>query len=77
VRWHYFIVLLHVIELVVVYFFVINHGDWVWNGCKSIALCWSHYLKLLPLCVWMVQKHLERLFLAVSHFIVSAVPSLR
>ena len=39
------------IELVVAYFFVINHGNWVWNGCKSIALSLSHYLELLPLCV--------------------------
>jgi len=39
------------IELVVVYFFVINHGNWVCYGCKFMALSWSHYLKLLPVCL--------------------------
>jgi hypothetical protein len=52
VRWPLFIscTLLQIIELVMVYLFVIDIVNWVWNGCTSIALSLVTFKAVTTVC---------------------------
>lgn len=59
------------IELVVVYFFVINHGNWVWDGCFELV---TLFKAVTTVCL-NGTKTSAKVISCFSHFIVSTVPA--